>query len=248
MLSLISFLFAILHTVSSHRCSSTMPHAYQHSYLCREKLNSTTLRIRLHLRVNDTEYAPNVLVSYRFTLRTLDLVEENRITLEERFERPITNVTTIDIRRRENHSVSIQNLYPGRYEVCVNFFDQKRNVFYRSANSCLHVPWYVPESELNRANPLIQVSLLISIILLLASIAFVGYSIHQYINAGKTPISTADDDGNDDDEPKDEWDNDRVKFIVNQHFGEPIRPYENLIQKRLRQRYAHRSPDLEDSR
>ena len=220
-----------------------MPHVYQHSYLCREKFNSTTLRIRLHLKANDTEYEPNVFVFYRFTMRTIDLAEEDKLTLDDRFERPITDLTSIDFRRRENHTVSIHHLYPGRYEICVNFFNKKKTIFYRSANSCLHVPWYVPEYELSKPNLLIQVSLLISVILLLASITFVGYAIHQYIQAEERPVVTAEDEAS---EQEEQSDSERVRFLVNQYFGQSSPQYSSLIKKRLRQRYAHRSPDLSE--
>ncbi|CAF3354007.1 unnamed protein product [Rotaria sp. Silwood1] len=140
------------------------------------------------------------------------------------------------------YTINVHNLLPGRYEICVNCLSNKnKNFYYRSSTSCLYVPWNTREYEQNQAN-LMQVLLIISIIILLATIVFFIYAVHQYYIPKICPIVTDDMD------EKDEVTNntEHARLLVNKHFVQDVNPFESLVRKRIHQRYAHRPPDTND--
>ena len=126
MFFLIHFLFFTL--TYSHRCSNKK---YEHTYLCREKLNPSTLRVSLHLKFNRTTVRQEKFFSYySFTLRLIDLSDGHNIHLEERFEKRISDYAAFNLTKPENNTIDIRNLPPGRYEVCVNFLHNKTEKLY----------------------------------------------------------------------------------------------------------------------
>lgn len=212
-------------------CSLKNPIKHQYVYLCRGKLNSTCIRISLHMKFNKNE---KIFFSYyKFTLRTLHIVHEYEIKLNERYERHISDYVQVNLTNKENNTINIHNLPPGHYEICVRFFNDKDNDFYYgSLNSCLHIPWYATLYRQEQAN-LKQILVLITIIILLAMITFFMCTLHQYILSLKTTSSTAEEDN----EPE------LVKLLIDKHFVENISPMELLVRKRIHQRYAHRLSD-----
>jgi hypothetical protein len=83
---------------------------------------------------------------------------------------------------------------------------------------------------------------MILIIILLVTIVFFIYALHQYFKSRKPllqPVATEDID--EDNDPTG-----RATFLVNQHFVQDTNPFGLLVRKRIHQRYAHRSPDLND--
>jgi hypothetical protein len=241
MLFLIYFLFIDLS--STHKCSFTTSSKPEHIYLCREKLNATSLRVWLHLKFNKTEDVPSFFSYYIFTLRMIDLLDEHKIHVKDRYEKQISDYAEINNHSQENNTINIHNLSPGRYEICVNFLNNKnKKIYYRLSSSCLHIPWNVPESPHEHPNPLMQVTLIILVIILLASACFVVHGIHQYLSPKKTPV----DEHNIDEEVEDSDSSERAKFLVHQHFSKDINPFELLVRKRIHQRYAHSSSQSND--
>lgn len=239
------------------KCSTSIPIHHQYSYLCREKMNSTTLRIWLHWRFNRTVHHRTSLAFYRFTLRTIDLVEEKKLSLEDRFERTISDASSLDFQSKENHSIIIRNLHPGRYEICVEFLNQQKTIYSRTLDSCLRVPWRVSEHVRNQRDSLIEILLMICIIVLLATIAFVIYAFHRFIQSFRTPTIVIDARDNDDEEKEKEEeerppsppiqidDKERARLLMHRHFVQDTRPLEALVHRRIHQRYAHRSAEFE---
>jgi ATP-dependent Zn protease len=178
---------------------------------------------------------------YSFTLRIIDLIDKHKIHFKDRFEKQISDYVEIDFYQKENNTINIHNLLPGRYEICVNFLNQKnQNIYYRSSNSCLHIPWNVSEHEKEQPNLFIHLLFFILIIILLVAIAFFIYSLHQYFKSRKPPsavpiVMENVDENNDNAE--------RIKFLVNQHFVPRVNPLELLVRRRIHQRYAVQSPD-----
>jgi Ca2+/Na+ antiporter len=233
------FFFLFINLSFTYECSFQTVNKSEHIYLCREKLNATSLRVWLHLTLNKSEHVQNTFSYYIFTLRTLDLIDEHKINLKDRFEKKISNYTEINFNKYENNSIKIYNLSPGRYEICVNFFSNKnKNFYYRLPSSCLHIPWAVSEYEHERPNRLVQVSLVITIIILLVTVCFVIHVLHQYFRPEKPPVDTDNME-----ETEDIDYSERAKFLVNQHFPTHVNPFELLVRRRIHERYAHYSPD-----
>lgn len=228
------------------KCSLHTPPKDDYVYLCRQRLNITSMRVWLNYRFNQSAPKPNLFAFYTFTLRTVDLLDSHRIQLEDRFEKRIGDVMEINPSSRENHSISIYNLSPGRYEICVNLLSERsQRFFYRSAHSCLQIPWHVPEDGPHEPNLLIQISLMISIIILLVTSAFCIHTIHQYVKAIRPPIVLAEvDDADEQDEDK--AIHERTKLIMHQQFEPGVNPFELMVRRRVHQRYHQWSPDLNE--
>lgn len=243
MKSVICFIFSI-NCLFAHQCLFPNRIEFERVYLCREKFNSTSIRIWLYLNLNQTNrYHRNFFAFYTFNLRVMELVEEKHHQFDKHFEKQITDYIQINSRTKENHTINIHNLSPGRYEICVNFYQKKSPRFYsRSTNSCLYVPWNVPEHDYEYASRFIQTIFMILIILLLPTSAFFVYSIYKYIESRrprKIPIA---------DEEEELDDSEKARFLVNQHFSDDISPLRLLVHRRMHKRYAHRSPDLNESK
>ncbi len=56
-------------------------------YLCREKLNLTSIRVWLYLKFNQSEDTQNFYSYYTFALRRIHLIDEHEFHLEDRFEK-----------------------------------------------------------------------------------------------------------------------------------------------------------------
>jgi len=212
---------------------------YEQVYLCQENLNSTSLRIWLYLKLNTTT---NLFSYYSFTLRIINLIEEHKIHLEDHFEKQISEYVQINSHQNESNIINIHHLSPGRYEICVNFLNKNiKNFYYRSSNSCLHIPWNVSEHGKAQPKLFIYVLFMVLIIILLVTIVFFIYSLHQCFKPRETPvpviIESIDEDN---DKTK------QAKFLVNKHFVQNPSSLELLIRKRIHQRYSHRSPDLNE--
>ncbi|CAF2717014.1 unnamed protein product [Rotaria sp. Silwood2] len=228
------FLFFTL--TYGYKCSFENSTKYPHIYLCQEKLNTTSIRIWLHMKFNKTEAEQHFFLYYAFTLRVMDLTNKHELQLKDRFEKQISDYVKINVNEKENNTINIHSLSPGRYEICVNFLSNKnKHFYYRSSTSCLYVPWNIPEYEYNQAN-LMQILLIISIIILLATIVFFLHAVHQYFISDIRPIVM-----NEKDEVTDN--NERAKLLVNKHFVQNVNPFELLVRKRIHQRYAHRLSD-----
>lgn len=245
MLFLIYFyLFTLTYT---HKCSFKPSLNYEQIYLCREKLNLTSLRIWLHFKFNQTNlYELNFFSSYSFTLRTIDLLHTHHINFKDRFEKQISNYTEINTYQKQNNTIIIHDLSPGRYEICVNFLNKKmKKFYYRSSNSCLHFPWNVPGHDRAKPNPGIRVLFIVLIIIFLISLAYVFHSIHQYIISRRPPVPSPvpiDAENADDDID----DSERARRLVDRHFSKDDNPFELMVRRRIHRRYAHDSPDLND--
>jgi hypothetical protein len=241
MFFLIYFLYFI--GAYGHNCSLRTPSKHEHAYLCREKLNATSIRVWLHLRFNHSATKPNSFSYYTFTLRTVDLIDGHSIQLQDRFEKRISDYTEIDTNSKENSTINIHNLASGRYEICVNLFSGKDHVFYyRSPASCLHIPWGVPEHEPHEPNLLIQISLMISMIMLFVTAAFCMHMIHQYVKSIRpavVDVDTLEVEESDEDKVKHE----RARLLVQQSLQPGINPFELLVRRHVLQRYDHWSPD-----
>ena len=240
-------IYSLLLTLTcAHKCSFKTSIKHEDVYLCREKLNSTSIRVWLHLKFNQTEYKQNFFSYYTFTLRIIDLIDEHKVHLEDRFEKQISNYVEINRNKKENNTINIHNLPPGRYEICVNLLNNKnKHFYYRSPNSCLHIPWHVPEYEQDSPNRFLQVSLIISIIILLITIVFFIYALYQYFKSRKPFVVIHNiDEGQGTDEDNDIAE--RAKLLVHQHFAPEVNPFELLVRKRVHRRYSHRSPDMND--
>ena len=229
---LIYFLFFTL--TSTNKCSFQTNIQYEQIYLCRQKLNSTSVRIWLHLKLNQTnQYELHFFSYYVFTLRILDIIEGHKIHLKDRFEKRISEYVKINITEKENHTINIHNLPSGRYEICANFVHKKmKKFYYRSSNSCLHIPWNVPEYEREQPNLFMHVLFMVLIIILLVAIAFVIYSIHRDFKRRQSIVLV-------DVEHEDLDQTEHAKLLVNRHFPEEIHPLELLVRKRIHERYAH---------
>jgi hypothetical protein len=239
MIFLIYFLLITL--TYTHKCSFKTPIKYEQIYLCREKLNSTSLRIWLHLKLNTT----NLFSYYSFTLRIIHLIEKHKIHLKDHFEKQISEYVQINSHSNESNTINLHNLPPGRYEICVNFLNKNTTkiFYYRSSNSCLHIPWNVLEHEKAQPHLFIYILFIILIIILLVTIVFFIYSLHQCFKSRKIPvpviIENIDEDYNK---------TEHAKFLVNKHFSQRPNSFELLVRRRFHQRYAHRSsPDLNDT-
>ncbi|CAF3333671.1 unnamed protein product [Rotaria sp. Silwood1] len=166
-----------------------------------------------------------------------------RTKLSQNSERKMIGLSVMDLTGK--HEVNLKDRFEkqiSRYEICVNCLSNKnKNFYYRSSTSCLYVPWNTREYEQNQAN-LMQVLLIISIIILLATIVFFIYAVHQYYIPKICPIVTDDMD------EKDEVTNntEHARLLVNKHFVQDVNPFESLVRKRIHQRYAHRPPDTND--
>lgn len=238
MLILFSILF--ISSTNAYKCSLRTDSKHTESWLCREKINTTSLRIRLHIQWDTIDQ--HRFSAYIFTLRMLDAVDENHIRLVDRFEKRISNYTKIDFHRKENHTIILHNLSPGRYEICVNFYPKNFTaIFFRSISSCLHVPWDVPEHEKEEFNLFIHVLFIILIIILFITTAFFIYAVHQCWKSRQSSLVIAEESV-----MMEEENDDRARYFVNQHFVNNVKPLESLVRKRIHQRYAHRSPDLDD--
>jgi len=216
---------------------------YEQVYLCQENLNSTSLRIWLYLKLNTTT---NLFSYYSFTLRIINLIEEHKIHFEDHFEKQISEYVQINSHQNESNIINIHHLSPGRYEICVNFLNNnntKNNFYYRSSNSCLHIPWNVLEHEKAQPHLFIYILFIILIIILLVTIVFFIYSLHQCFKSRKIPVPVIIENIDEDyDKTK------HAKFLVNKHFSQRPNSLELLVRRRLHQRYAHRSsPDLNDT-
>ncbi|UJR26101.1 hypothetical protein I4U23_007447 [Adineta vaga] len=213
-------------------------------YLCREKLNVTSLRIWLHLRLNQSEQYQ--FSYYTFTLRTINLLDNHNLQLKDHFEKQIGKYLQINRTQNENHTINIHNLSPGRYEICVNLlYDKTYAFFYRSPNSCLYIPWDAPEYDLEEPNSVLLISFMIGIIMLVVSTAFCIHTIHQYVKLiSSVPIVETVDENEEQDE--DQRTSERAKFLVKQHFEPNINPFELLVRRRIHERYNHHSPDLNE--
>ncbi|CAF1282898.1 unnamed protein product [Adineta steineri] len=240
MFILIYFVFITL--TYAHNCSLDTSIKYNHVYLCREKLNSTSLRIWLHLRFNQSDYNENFFSYYIFTLRVINLISGDHIHLEDRFEKQIGDFTQINRNKKENNTINIHHLSPGRYEICVNLLSNKtKKLYYRSSYSCIHIPWHVPEFERYKPNPLKEVLLIISFIILLITIAFVAHNIHTLSESRKPLIVVHNID-----EEEDNDNSELAKLLANKHFVRNISPLELLVRKRIHERYKHQSPDVNE--
>jgi hypothetical protein len=69
------------------QCSFKTPIKQEDVYLYREKLNSTSIRVWLYLKFNQSEYTQNFFSYYTFTLRIIHLIDEHEFHLEDRFEK-----------------------------------------------------------------------------------------------------------------------------------------------------------------
>ncbi|CAF0885049.1 unnamed protein product [Rotaria sordida] len=226
-----------------HKCSFKNSTKYQHTYLCQEKLNTTSIRIWLHMKFNKSEHEQNFFLYYTFTLRVIDLTQKHKTHLKDHFEKQISDYVKINFNEKENNTINIHNLPPGRYEICVNFLNNKtKNFYYRSSTSCLYVSWNVPEYEHNQAH-LMQMLLIISIIILLAAIVFFIYALHQYFAPEILPVVV--DHMDEKDEVSDN--SERAKLLIHKHFVQDVNPFASSVRKRIHQRYAHRSPDPNDT-
>ena len=233
-----SYLFFLFTSTYAHQCSSQTPKNYEQIYLCREKLNSTSLRVWLRIRLNQTQrYQLTTFPYYIFTLRVIDLLHEEKIELKDRFEQQVGDYVPIDLHRKEKNTITIHNLFPGRYEVCVNFFpNRSREFYYRSSNSCIHIPWDVPEDEDGSGNSFVHAIFMVVIILLLVSSVFFIYVVHRCFKPSPPARSVSPADDTDEEDAT----NERAKFLVNKHFVHDKSPLEHLIRNRIHQRYAHR--------
>lgn len=241
MLILFSILF--ISSTNAYKCSLRTDSKHAESWLCREKINSTSVRIRLHIQWDAIDQ--HRFSSYVFTLRMLDAIDENHIRLEDRFEKRISNYTTIDFHRKENHTINLHYLSPGRYEICVNFYPKNSaKIFYRSTSSCLHIPWEVPEHEKEEFNLFIHVLFFILIIVLFITMAFFIYAVRQCWKSSQPLLVVTEETVMTEEEEQDA--NDRARFLVNKHFADNVKPLETLVRKRIHQRYVHQSPDLDD--
>ena len=242
MLNFFSFLLLFSFTYSQ-QCSIRTTINNDGIYLCREKLNSTSLRVWLHMQWNEINRQQwQIFSSYVFTLRMLDALDENHIRLEDRFEKRISNPTEIDRHRRENHTINIHYLSPGRYEICVNFYEKNTTkIYYRSLHSCLHIPWQVSEHEHEDFNLFIHVLFIILIIILFITTAFFIYALHQCFKSRKDRLVVLETNVIEEDDS-----NERARFLVNQHFTQNGSALESLVWKRIHQRYGHQSPDLDN--
>ena len=232
-------LFSILFisSTNAYKCSLRTD---SESWLCREKINTTSVRIWLHIQWDTIDQQR--FSSYVFTLRMLDAIDENHIRLEDRFEKRISNSTTIDFHRKENHTINLHYLSPGRYEICVNFYPKNSTkIFYRSTSSCLHIPWEVPEHEKEEFNLFIHVLFIFLIIILFITMAFFIYAVQKCWKSPQPLLVGTEESVMIEEDP-----NDRARFLVNKHFADNVKPLETLVRKRIHQRYAHLSPDLDD--
>ncbi len=215
--------FLLFISTYAHKCSWNSPIEYEQIYLCRENLNSTSIRIWLHLKLNSSEL--NYFSYYTFTLRIID---GHKIQLKDRFEKQISDYAEIDFNQKDNNTLNIHNLSPGHYEICVNFFTKNLSKSYcRFSNSCLHIPWNLSEHE-----PHLFIHVLI--IILLVAIVFFIYAVHEYFKSRERsllPQAKNDEEDHDNSE--------RVRLLVNQHFVEDTNPIELLVRRRIHQRYAH---------
>lgn len=247
MLNLFYFL-SFISFVYSSQCSIRNQTNHDGIYLCRQKLNSTSIRVWLHLqwnKINRNQW--QMFSSYVFTLRMLDSVNEHDIRLEDRFEKRISSPIEIDRYRRENHTINLHYLLPGRYEICVNFFQENlTKIFSRSLHSCLHIPWQVPEYEHDDFNLFIHVLFFILMIILFITSAFFIYSLQKCLKSRKHVPVVVEPTVIEDQEEEHDNVNERARFLVNQHFVQNVRPLESLVWKRIHQRYADRSPDLDN--
>lgn len=239
---MIVLFYLLLFTLTcAHKCSFQTPIAYEQIYLCRETLNASSIRIWLHVKWNqNSRYDLHFFSFYVFTLRIIDSIDENHIRMEDRFEKAISDHAQINLRRRENHTINIHNLPSGRYEICVNFFSKNSTKFYyRSVNSCLHVPWNVSEFQKEQINLFFHVLFLALIIILLVAIAFFIYALHQCFTSQKPLPPPSAEPGVAEDTDNEENVNERARLLVNQHFVRDVRPLESMVRKRIHQRYAH---------
>jgi hypothetical protein len=229
---------------STPKCSLKTPRHHEQIYLCRETINATTVRIRLHIRLNISDHEQRLFSYYKFTLRTLDLLDGRRFSHDNRLERTISDDVLLDSHAQENHTIVIQHLFPGRYEICADFLNRKKTMFFRTVNSCLYLPWNVPAYELAESDLLLQVPLLVGIILLLLSIMFAIHAANQCIQAGKIAVVVHDTDDGDDNNTENETL--RRLLFVTQRLGQRPDAFQVLMKHRVYQRYAHHSPDLDE--
>ena len=175
-------------------------------------------------------------------------MDDHALHLEERFEKRIGQHSQLNRTQNENNTIDLHNLSPGRYEICVNLlYDKSQHFYYRSPNSCLHIPWDVPEEEFEAPHSLIQISFMIGIIMLLVASAFVIHTVHQYVKSiSKKPTVDDAEDNQEEDEDEDQKKSERAKFLVRENFQPKVNPFELLVRRRIQQRYNHYSPDLDD--
>ena len=121
-------------------------------------------------------------------------------------------------------------------------------MFFRTANSCLYLPWNVPVYELTESDLLLQVPLLVGIILLFLSMMFVIHAANQCIQAGKVRVIVHDDEDDDDDDDDGHPENETLRrlLVATQCIGRRPDAAQVLMQHRIHHRYAHHSPDLNE--
>jgi len=235
----VTYFLLYIQSLFAHQCLFPNRIQFELIYLCRERLNSTSIRVWLYLNFNQTNrYHLKFFSSYTFTLRAMTLVEEKHSHFNDYFEKRISDHVKINFQVKENHSISLHNLASGRYEICVNLYqDKSRRLYSRSTNSCLYIPWNVPEYEYQQANRFILMIFMILIILFFSTCAFFIYSIYKYIQSRRPKKISIQQEKNDEE---------HANFLVNQHFVNHMTPLRLLVHRRMHQRYAHRSPDFNE--